>query len=60
MTPMQDPVGIHMLLDDNGKEAGRLVDPRTSIPDRILGIGLGEWAIIVNDKPVAKLASLPQ
>ncbi|HBH35297.1 MAG TPA: hypothetical protein DDW45_02505 [Gammaproteobacteria bacterium] len=51
---------VFVLLDGNEKEVGRLVDPRTSIPDRILGIGPGEWAIIVNDKPVAKLASLPQ
>lgn len=48
------------LLDGRGKEVYRLVDPRTSLPDRILGLGPGEWALLAGDKPVAKLARLPK
>jgi hypothetical protein len=48
------------LQDYEGKEIYRLVDPRTSIPDRILGTGPDIWALMSGDKPVAKLALLPQ
>jgi hypothetical protein len=46
------------LEDPEGKEIHRLVDPRTSIPDRILGVGPNEWAIMRGEKPVAKLVWL--
>ena len=48
------------LKDTEGKEIYRLVDPRTNIPDRILGVGPNDWAIISGDKPVAKLVRLPK
>lgn len=48
------------MLDRNGREILRLVDPRTSIPDRILGVSPGEWTVIRGDKPVAKLDRLPR
>jgi len=46
------------LLDRDGEEVCRLVDPRTNIPDRILGLGPGEWALLAADEPVAKLVRL--
>lgn len=48
------------LLDGEGREVYRLVDPRTNIPDIILGLGPGEWAIMAGERPVAKLARLPK
>lgn len=48
------------LLDAEGREVYRLVDPRTDIPDRIFGLGPGEWAIMAGEKPVAKLVGLPK
>jgi hypothetical protein len=48
------------LLDGNGKELYRLVDPRKSIPDRIMSSNIGEWTILDTDKPVAKLCRLPK
>jgi len=47
-----------ILLDGQGKEVYRLVDPNTNIPDRIVGIGSGEWAIMDGDQPVAKMVWL--
>lgn len=46
------------LVDSAGKEVYRLVDPRTSVPDRVLGVGPNEWALMSGDKPVAKLVWL--
>ncbi|PLX99162.1 MAG: hypothetical protein C0622_10850 [Desulfuromonas sp.] len=46
------------LLDEDGDEAYRLVDPRTSIPDRIFGVAPGEWGVMFGDRPVAKLVRL--
>ncbi|MEN8131606.1 MAG: hypothetical protein ABFS45_15720 [Pseudomonadota bacterium] len=48
------------LLDDRETEKYRLVDPRTSIPDRIFGVSPGEWVILDDDRPVAKLGKLPR
>jgi hypothetical protein len=48
------------IIDADGKERYRLVDPRTNIPDRIMGVHTGEWAIVAGDKPVAKLGWLPK
>lgn len=48
------------LLDGSGREVYRLVDPRTSIPDRIFGARAGEWALMREDRPVAKLGRLPR
>jgi hypothetical protein len=49
-----------ILEDSEGKEIHRLVDPRTNIPDRILGVGPNDWAIMSGDKPVVKLVRLPK
>jgi hypothetical protein len=48
------------LEDGDGKEIYRLVDPRTNIPDRILGAGPDDWALMAGDVPVARLARLPR
>lgn len=48
------------LLDREGEEVYRLVDQRTSTPDRIFGLPPREWALLDDDKPVAKLARLPK
>lgn len=49
-----------VLEDGEGKELYRLVDPRTNIPDRVFGAGPGEWALLSDERPVAKLVSLPR
>jgi len=46
------------LLDREGEEVYRLVDQRTSTPDRIFGLPPREWALLAGDKPAAKLARL--
>jgi len=46
------------LEDGQGKELFRLVDPRTNIPDRVLGVGPNDWALMDGDQPVAKLVRL--
>ena len=48
------------ILDAEGREIYRLVDPRTNIPDRIMAANVGEWAIVEGDRPVAKLCWLPR
>lgn len=48
------------LLDSEGREVYRLVDPRTNIPDLVLGVGPHEWALLAGDRPVAKLVRLPK
>jgi hypothetical protein len=48
------------LNDGEGKEVHRLVDPRSSIPDRIMGVGPDDWAIISGEKTVARLVRLPR
>ena len=45
--------------DGEGKEVYRLVDPRTDIPDRLLGVGPDEWAVMGGDQLMAKLVRLP-
>lgn len=45
--------------DGEGREVYRLVDPRTNIPDRILGLGPDEWAVMGGDRLMAKLVRLP-
>jgi hypothetical protein len=46
------------LLDAEGKERYRLVDPRTSIPDRIMSIHVGDWPLLEGQRPVAKMTAL--
>lgn len=48
------------LLDSEGREVHRLVDPRTDVPDRIFGVGPGEWAIMSGENAVAKVVRLPK
>jgi hypothetical protein len=48
------------LLDNEGREVYRLVDPRTNIPDRIIGAGPSDWLLMDGDNPVAKLTWLPR
>lgn len=48
------------LLDGEGKEVHRVIDPRTSIPDRLLGTGPNDWILTEGDRPVARLARLPR
>jgi hypothetical protein len=48
-----------ILLDANGQELFRLVDPRTGVLNRILGPHVDDWVLMERDKPVAKLVRLP-
>lgn len=50
---------VLVLQDREGKEVYRLVDPRSSIPDRLLGLGPDEWALMSGDRLSAKLVRLP-
>lgn len=49
-----------VLLDGEGDEVYRLVDPRTDIPDQIFGLGPSDWAIMKGEEAVAKLGPLPR
>jgi len=46
------------LLDAEGRESYRLVDPRTSIPDLIMSVHVGDWPLLEGSRPVAKIAAL--
>lgn len=46
------------LRDGKGEELYRLVDPRTGIPDRVMGLGPHEWGILEGERPVARLVRL--
>jgi hypothetical protein len=48
------------VLDAERGEVYRLVDPRTNVPDRILGVGPREWLLMAGERPVAKLVRLPK
>lgn len=48
------------LLDDQDREVYRLVDPRKSIPDRIMIANPGEWALMQGQRPMAKMVRLPR
>jgi hypothetical protein len=47
------------LLDAEGNEVARVIDPRTSVPDRIFGLGPNEWALVRGEELVATLRYLP-
>jgi hypothetical protein len=47
------------VLDANGEEMYRLIDPRTGVAERIIGVGPGDWAIVHGSSLVARLATLP-
>ena len=46
------------LLDSEGHERYRLVDPRSSIPDRIMSIHIGDWPLLEGDRPIARITKL--
>lgn len=46
------------LLDSHDRELGRLMDPRASVVDRLLGLGPDEWAVLDGDRMLGKLAYL--
>lgn len=48
------------VLDPNGGEMYRLIDPRTGVADRILGAGPGDWAFVSGPDLVARLVTLPR
>jgi hypothetical protein len=48
------------LLDIDGKELFRLVDPRTGLLDRTFGPGTDNWVLMQGDKPAARLLRLPK
>lgn len=49
---------VLVILDCGGNVIHRLIDPRTNIPDRILGLGPNDWALLEGDKLVARLTYL--
>lgn len=50
---------ILTLYDGEGKETCRIADPRTSTPDRILGVGPDGWLVLRGDEAVAEVVRLP-
>lgn len=47
------------LLDADGHEVARVIDPRTNVPDRIFGLGPNEWALVHGEELLARLRYLP-
>jgi hypothetical protein len=47
------------LLDADGRDVARVIDPRTSVPDRIFGLGPNEWALVRGEELLARLRYLP-
>ena len=50
---------ILTLYDGEGQEICRIADPRTSTPDRILGVGPDGWLVLRGDEAVAQVIRLP-
>lgn len=50
---------ILTLYDGKGKETCRIADPRTSTPDRILGVGPEGWLVLHGDEAMAEVVRLP-
>lgn len=50
---------ILTLYDGEGQEICRIADPRTSTPDRILGVGPDGWLVLSGDEAVAQVVRLP-
>jgi hypothetical protein len=48
------------LLDGEDRELFRVVDTRTSLTDRVLGVDLDDWAVMAGDTRVAGLVQLPR
>jgi hypothetical protein len=49
---------VFTLLDAEDRERYRMVDPRASIPDRIMSIHIGDWPLLEGERPVAKMTAL--
>jgi hypothetical protein len=49
-----------VLLDADDRERFRLIDARTGLVHRILGLGIDEWVVMEHDRQVARLVSLPK
>jgi hypothetical protein len=47
------------LLDSDGHEVARVIDPRTNLPDRIFGLGPNHWALVQGEVLHGWLCSLP-
>lgn len=47
-------------IDARSNRAYALIDPRSSLPDRLLGGGPNDWAIVEGDRVVARLVRLPK
>lgn len=47
------------VLDAAEKELFRVVDPRSSVPDRIFGLGPSEWAVFRDERLMGKVVQLP-
>lgn len=56
-----NPLGKTVLtvFDETETEAGRLIDPRTSMVDRVIGSGPGEWHFVLGSEVLARLTRLP-
>jgi hypothetical protein len=48
------------VLDSQGNERYRLLDPRAGIAERILGVGPDDWAFVQGDELAARLVMLPR
>src|SRR5690606_22567477 len=48
-----------VLLDASDSELARVIDPTTSTPAMLFGLGPTEWALIRDDERVARLRYLP-
>jgi hypothetical protein len=48
------------VLDAEGDERYRLLDPRASTADRILGVGPDDWAFVEGEAVAARLVMLPR
>lgn len=46
--------------DCNGVELFAVVDPRDSVPDRILGTGPGDWVLLKGNRTIARIVNLPR
>ncbi len=49
-----------VLLDADDRERFRVVDARTGVVHRILGLGIDEWVVMACERQAARLVSLPK
>lgn len=48
------------VLTPDGSELFAVVDPRTSVPDRMLGAGPTDWALLAGDRVLGRVVLLPR